>query len=157
AGGRLPPGDQLPGAERPDRAALAHAPAGRARHDLAAGLTGLESREGVSPPRARTPLGCFRRDLARWRRRAPEEALPGILDGTRCRAFLAGDDPRNRRVVMLDRGTFIDAILETPDDDAPRLVYADWLDEHGGEADRARAEFIRVGCEVAKQTAGDPR
>jgi uncharacterized protein (TIGR02996 family) len=32
-------------------------------------------------------------------------------------------------------------LLERPDDDAPRLVYADWLDENG-EPDRA--EFIRV-------------
>jgi uncharacterized protein (TIGR02996 family) len=40
-------------------------------------------------------------------------------------------------------------ILANPDDDAPRLVYADWLDEHGGEAEQARAEFIRVQCEAA--------
>jgi uncharacterized protein (TIGR02996 family) len=30
---------------------------------------------------------------------------------------------------------------ETPEDDSPRLVLADWLDEHG---DAERAEFIRV-------------
>src|SRR5688572_25795077 len=29
-------------------------------------------------------------------------------------------------------------------DDAPRLVLADWLDKHGNEADRARAEIIRL-------------
>lgn len=40
---------------------------------------------------------------------------------------------------------FIDAILAAPDDDAPRLIYADWLQEHG---DEARAEFIRVQCEL---------
>jgi uncharacterized protein (TIGR02996 family) len=38
-------------------------------------------------------------------------------------------------------------ILAHPDDDAPRLVYADWLDEHG---DPDRAEFIRVQCEAAR-------
>jgi uncharacterized protein (TIGR02996 family) len=27
---------------------------------------------------------------------------------------------------------FLRAICESPDDDAPRLVFADWLDEHGG-------------------------
>jgi uncharacterized protein (TIGR02996 family) len=43
-----------------------------------------------------------------------------------------------------EHDAFLAAIIETPDDDAPRLVYADWLDEHGGrDADRARAEFIR--------------
>jgi uncharacterized protein (TIGR02996 family) len=38
------------------------------------------------------------------------------------------------------------AIRATPDDDLPRLVAADWLDEHGCEE---RAELIRVGCELA--------
>jgi uncharacterized protein (TIGR02996 family) len=33
------------------------------------------------------------------------------------------------------------AVLAAPDDDGPRLVYADWLDEHG---DLTRAEFIRL-------------
>jgi uncharacterized protein (TIGR02996 family) len=36
---------------------------------------------------------------------------------------------------------FLQAIIESPDDDAPRLVYADWLDEHGQPV---RADFIRV-------------
>jgi uncharacterized protein (TIGR02996 family) len=46
---------------------------------------------------------------------------------------------------MSDREAFVRAILESPDDDAPRLVYADWLDENG---DPARAEFIRLQCEL---------
>lgn len=33
------------------------------------------------------------------------------------------------------------AIIDSPDDDAARLVYADWLEEHGQSE---RAEFIRV-------------
>src|SRR5580704_16182724 len=37
-----------------------------------------------------------------------------------------------------------------PDDDAPRLVLADWLEETGDEADRARGEFIRIQCQVAR-------
>jgi uncharacterized protein (TIGR02996 family) len=36
-------------------------------------------------------------------------------------------------------------ILENPDDDAPRLVYADWLEEQG---DVVRAEFIRIECQL---------
>ncbi len=39
---------------------------------------------------------------------------------------------------------FLAAILDAPDDDAPRLIYADWLDEQG---QCERAEFIRVQCE----------
>lgn len=55
--------------------------------------------------------------------------------------------------MKLDR-SFLQAILETPDDDAPRLVFADWLDEHGEEA---RAEFIRVQCELARREDEDLR
>ena len=48
---------------------------------------------------------------------------------------------------MSDRESFLRAIIEAPDDDAPRLVFADWLDERGeGE----RAEFIRVQIERAE-------
>lgn len=39
------------------------------------------------------------------------------------------------------------AVAASPDDDLPRLVAADWLDEHG-EAERA--EFIRIQIERAK-------
>lgn len=42
---------------------------------------------------------------------------------------------------------FLTAITAAPDDDTPRLVYADWLDEHGR---RARAALIRVQCEQAR-------
>jgi uncharacterized protein (TIGR02996 family) len=48
---------------------------------------------------------------------------------------------------------FLQAILESPDDDTPRLVYADWLDEHG---DSARAEFIRVQCAIDQLSFEDP-
>jgi uncharacterized protein (TIGR02996 family) len=43
---------------------------------------------------------------------------------------------------------FLRQVIADPDDDAPRLVYADWLEEHGG--DPARAEFIRAEIEKAK-------
>ena len=42
---------------------------------------------------------------------------------------------------MTHDDAFLQAILESPDDDTPRLAYADWLDEHG---DPDRAEFLRV-------------
>jgi uncharacterized protein (TIGR02996 family) len=47
---------------------------------------------------------------------------------------------------MPDADTFLRAVLEKPDDDAPRLIYADWLDENG---DPERAEFIRLQCALA--------
>jgi uncharacterized protein (TIGR02996 family) len=43
---------------------------------------------------------------------------------------------------------FLRAIAGSPDDDAPRLVYSDWLEEHG---DPDRAEFIRVQCRIAER------
>jgi uncharacterized protein (TIGR02996 family) len=49
---------------------------------------------------------------------------------------------------------FLEAILAQPDDDAPRLVYADWLEEQG---DSARAEFIRVQVERARLPRWDAR
>ncbi len=39
------------------------------------------------------------------------------------------------------------AIRAHPLDDVPRLVYADWLQEHG---DEVRAEFIRLQCAIAR-------
>ena len=48
---------------------------------------------------------------------------------------------------MTHDDAFLQAILESPDDDTPRLVYADWLDEHG-QSDRA--EFIRESCLLAR-------
>jgi uncharacterized protein (TIGR02996 family) len=54
----------------------------------------------------------------------------------------------------VDQRALLQAIRETPEEDGPRLVYADWLEEHGDEHDRARAEFIRVQCELAR---GAPR
>jgi uncharacterized protein (TIGR02996 family) len=44
---------------------------------------------------------------------------------------------------MSDRDDLFRALLAAPEDDAPRLVYADWLDEHGQPE---RAEFVRLQC-----------
>ena len=46
---------------------------------------------------------------------------------------------------------FLRAIDATPEDDVPRLVYADWLDDRGHGM---RAEFIRLQCEIAKLEVG---
>lgn len=43
---------------------------------------------------------------------------------------------------------FLADVAEHPDDDAPRLVYADWLQDNG---DPDRAEFIRVQVELARR------
>jgi uncharacterized protein (TIGR02996 family) len=45
--------------------------------------------------------------------------------------------------VQPDRAALVRAIIDQPDD-TPRLGYADWLQEHGDEADVARGEYIRL-------------
>jgi uncharacterized protein (TIGR02996 family) len=47
------------------------------------------------------------------------------------------------------------AILAAPDDDLPRLVYADWLDEQGGVDNALRAEFIRLQVALGHVSAED--
>lgn len=50
---------------------------------------------------------------------------------------------------MTTREALIDAIIREQDEDTPRLLFADWLDEFGDtETDRQRAEFIRVSVEI---------
>jgi uncharacterized protein (TIGR02996 family) len=49
----------------------------------------------------------------------------------------------------MTREAFLEAIRDDPDDDAPRLIYADWLEDHAGPAGRARAAFIRAQVRLA--------
>jgi uncharacterized protein (TIGR02996 family) len=65
---------------------------------------------------------------------------------------------------MSDEAALLAAIFAHPDEDTPRLVYADWLDEHAdalpGRAPaevRARAEFIRLQIEIARLPPDDRR
>jgi uncharacterized protein (TIGR02996 family) len=53
---------------------------------------------------------------------------------------------------VVDDAAFLEAILADADNDTPRLVYADWLDERGDP----RGEFIRVQCEL-EASRQDPR
>jgi uncharacterized protein (TIGR02996 family) len=53
--------------------------------------------------------------------------------------------------LLTDRDALLGSVLASPEDDAPRLVYADYLEENG-EADRAR--FIRRQIHNARNTGG---
>lgn len=44
-------------------------------------------------------------------------------------------------------------MLASPEDDLPRLVYADWLEEEG---EVERADFIRAQCDLARAEPWDP-
>lgn len=51
---------------------------------------------------------------------------------------------------MNEEAAFLHTICANPDEDAPRLVFADWLDEQGGAVNAAWAELIRVQIELAR-------
>jgi uncharacterized protein (TIGR02996 family) len=50
-----------------------------------------------------------------------------------------------------DRG-FLSAILERPDDDTRKLVYADWLEERGDP----RGEYLRLMVQVRRERVVTP-
>jgi uncharacterized protein (TIGR02996 family) len=54
---------------------------------------------------------------------------------------------------VTDRDALFAAILAHPDEDTPRLAFADWLEEHG---DAPYAAFIRKQIELAKVPEWDP-
>lgn len=58
---------------------------------------------------------------------------------------------------MGEREALLAAIIADPDDDLPRLVYADWLEEHGAASDVARARLIRLQIELARTPDDDDR
>ncbi|MBA4189259.1 MAG: hypothetical protein C0467_14780 [Planctomycetaceae bacterium] len=47
---------------------------------------------------------------------------------------------------MNEREALLRAVCDNPDEDTPRLVFSDWLQENGEEE---RAEFIRLQCQTA--------
>lgn len=53
------------------------------------------------------------------------------------RAFL------DRASIPPEMRVFFREIKENPDDDTPRLIFADWLQEHGDATAAARGEFLR--------------
>ncbi len=55
---------------------------------------------------------------------------------------------------MVAHRALMAAIVAAPDDDAPRLVLADWLEQQG---ETAAAEFLRIGCALAQVPQDGPR
>lgn len=53
---------------------------------------------------------------------------------------------------MTDETALAAACMADPRDNTARLVYADWLDEHGGLAGAARAEWIRLTCHKPRKS-----
>jgi uncharacterized protein (TIGR02996 family) len=55
---------------------------------------------------------------------------------------------------MSERDALVRAVLAAPEDDAPRLVFADWCDENG---DSERGEFIRLQIATLRSSAKPSR
>jgi uncharacterized protein (TIGR02996 family) len=54
---------------------------------------------------------------------------------------------------MHEEQSFLDQLIGDPNDDVTRLVYADWLDEHGDP----RGAYLRAEQELAALSEDDPR
>lgn len=54
---------------------------------------------------------------------------------------------------MSEHPGFWQEIIANPDDDTPRLIYADWLEEQG---EIQRADFIRTQCQLEAASLDDP-
>jgi uncharacterized protein (TIGR02996 family) len=54
---------------------------------------------------------------------------------------------------MDEEEALLQAIADEPDDDGPRLIFADWLEERADP----RAELIRVQCTLERLGPADPR
>jgi uncharacterized protein (TIGR02996 family) len=59
-----------------------------------------------------------------------------------------------RATLMSQQAAFLSAIRDNPDDDTPRLAFADWLTENGSPE---HGEFIRIQAERARLPADDDR
>ncbi len=93
-------------------------------------------------------------DLEPWSKRPEEnrtrlEAWARKPGYDRLRFALSNDRPQagasTRRSDVEEEAALLRAVVEAPDDDAPRLVYADWLLERGD----TRGELITLQCEMA--------
>src|SRR5262249_30462797 len=88
----------------------------------------------------------------RLRRSAYTRSLPAA---GRASAWVLGARSRpGAKVSMSLKAVFLEDILAAPDDDVPRLICADWLEDNG---DPARAEFIRLQIDLSRMNANEPR
>lgn len=52
----------------------------------------------------------------------------------------------------MSHDALLDAVAESPNDDGPRQVFADWLLQQTDEVMRARGEYISLACSTARST-----
>jgi len=91
---------------------------------------------------------------AGWLKDWNQEAIAMAWSPNRSGRQAAVVDRAEMSMTRDDQAAFIQAMRAAPEDDALRLVYSDWLEEQG---EPARAEFIRVQCELARLPKRSPR
>jgi uncharacterized protein (TIGR02996 family) len=122
-------------------------------HRHSATRTDRHKIEDGTEVRSDSSLSCkYSRGLGRLSRFAPTGNA--IASSTILTRQVIHEIPPARTEAMTHEEAFLEAIREQPDDDTPRLIYADWLEEYGQPE---RAEFIRVQCEKERVPEGSPR
>ncbi len=80
---------------------------------------------------------------------------PGLV------SYLQAEEQQRRRADPVtheeQERAFLSEIKERPDEDPPRLIFADWLEDRGQPGDAARAEFIRIQCALADRNMPSDR
>src|SRR5262249_30860283 len=92
--------------------------------------------------------------------RRPHAGQDRACDGARSRPVR--DSAYNGRISpgrppMNHADAFVQDVVANPHDDAPRLIYADWLLDQDEPGTRARAELIRVQYALEGLAVGAPR
>lgn len=103
---------------------------------LIVGWSGLMLRvaeDGLGPWASTSPA----KKLATTTKRVTKKK-PAVAKARRATSPPAGERDPQREAELLA------AVRAEPDHDAPRMVYADWLDEHGA----ARGQFIQLQCQL---------
>src|SRR5262249_35144606 len=106
----------------------------------------LARRAKIAPRRASERHGSPTRQRGTWQPEAPARVT------SKGKTLWPGATSRGN--LMTSEANFLAAIRENPDDDAVRLIFADWLEDQG---DTGRAEFIRVQVERATLCPEEPR
>jgi uncharacterized protein (TIGR02996 family) len=115
--------------------------------------------KGISESDAARVAGVTVRRYDGWERGRTEPPLTALRKlaaalGVSADVLLEGvgdpPPPPKRYGRPEEHESFLAAIRESPGDETPLLVYADWLEDQG---DLARAEFIRQSCRARRQPA----
>jgi uncharacterized protein (TIGR02996 family) len=120
--------------------------------------------KGLSPAEVATAAGVRERAYASWERGIGEPSLAALRKlaqafGVSADELLAGvgdpppepPKPQKRPDLRPGLDAFFESMRASPEDDAPRLVCADWLADQG---EQEWADYVRLAC-LAQRPASD--